>query len=69
VSNDQAYIELIGDLQSNQIPPVLANNVLIVPSDGRADPSYTLLLQREQVSFTGQECNKVGVSYDAFNGN
>ena len=28
---------------------------------------YHLLVEREQVSFSGDECNKIGTSYSAFN--
>lgn len=52
----------------HQEPPSLENKVFFVPIyDYHRDQSYYILLDREQVSFNGLECNKVGTSYGAFN--
>ena len=62
-------VTLVGDLLTPNRPPSLENKVLFAPKYNFSpdDPSYVLLLEREQVSFDGTDCNKVGTSYAAFN--
>ena len=62
-------VALLGELQTLSIPPSLENKVLIVPKYNfdPNDQSKKLLVNREQVSFQGQDCNKIGTSYAAFN--
>jgi len=60
-------MELVGDFQPLQMPPALSNKLLFVPKYDQYDTSYDLLVDREKVSLDGNECNKVGTSYNAFN--
>lgn len=66
--------ELVGELMLAQQPESLANKILLVPTQpkghGMVDDKsgqYDMLVEREQVSFDGKECNKIGTSYHAFN--
>lgn len=70
-NNDLAYATLIGDLQTPSSPPSLANKILLVPKDSNMnisidDKSFHLLVERENVSFDGNTCNRIGTSYQAF---
>lgn len=64
--------EIVGELQTLQTPPTLSNKVLLLPKysqedlAGNPDKTYELMVEREQVSFEGTECNKVGTSFVAF---
>lgn len=59
-------------MQTLQTPPTLSNKVLLLPKysqedlAGNPDKTYELMVEREQVSFEGTECNKVGTSFVAF---
>jgi hypothetical protein len=66
--------ELVGDLKQSQEPPSLANKILLIPSEPDdhhmvhdKTGQYHLLVEREQISFSGDDCNKIGTSYSAFN--
>ena len=57
-----------------QEPPSLENKILLQPTSPVEHPivkdtsgKYHLLVEREQISFPGDECNKIGTSYSAFN--
>ena len=67
-------VTMVGDLMPAQQPPSLANKVLLMPSSPSnhsivmdTTGQYHLLVEREQVTFDGNECNKIGTSYSAFN--
>ena len=45
------------------MPTSPRNNSIVQDTTGQ----YHLLVEREQVSFTGGDCNKIGTSYKAFN--
>ena len=70
-SQDAALkVELVGEMALTQQPESLENKILMVPTSPSGhkfvtDTSgqYHLLIEREQISFNGQECNKVGTSY------
>ena len=70
--SDMVMAELVGDLVTFQNPPSLENKVLLLPKyekfdlSGGLDRTHQLLIDREQVSFDGSQCNKVGTSFTAF---
>ena len=49
------------------MPSTYDNKVLFLP-DFETGVDLDLFVDREQVSFDGNECNKIGTSYEAFNG-
>jgi hypothetical protein len=68
-SSDRALLaKLLGDLSGYSQPPELSGKVLFVPATA-ADLSSAdrwLLVDRARVSFTGDECDKVGTGFAAF---
>ena len=70
--SDMVMAEIVGDLVTFQNPPSLENKVLFLPKyekldlSGGLDRTHQLLIEREQVSFDGSQCNKVGTSFTAF---
>ena len=52
----------------------LENKIVLMPTSPESNHMvqditgrYDLLVEREMVSFNGDECNKIGTSYEAFN--
>ena len=74
-SEDLAFkAELVGELALTQEPASLANKILLAPTSPfdnlivrDTSGQYTLLVDREKFSFGGDECNRIGTSYEAFN--
>ena len=62
-------VQLTGELATLNVAPIFENKVFFVPKYdlNPDDPSTRLLLEREDVTFDGSACNKVGTSYVAFN--
>ncbi|PBJ75583.1 Generative cell specific 1 protein (GCS1) [Trypanosoma cruzi cruzi] len=69
-----AWVSLIGDFVPAELPLVLSNKMLFIPSSPRihervlAGQKEWLILDKHHVSMQGRDCNKVGVSYEAFSG-
>ncbi|RNF24673.1 generative cell specific-1 [Trypanosoma conorhini] len=67
-----AWAKLVGDFMPAETPLLLSEKMLFVPNFPRnhklvlAGPPEWLLLDKHRVSMQGRECNKVGVSYEAF---
>lgn len=67
-----AWARLVGDFVPPETPLDLTGKMLFVPARPKmhervaAGPREWLLLDKHHVSINGRECNKVGVSYEAF---
>ncbi|RNF04482.1 generative cell specific-1 [Trypanosoma rangeli] len=67
-----AWVNIVGDFVPSEAPLVLTEKMLFVPTLPRkhklvlAGSSEWLLLDKHRVSIQGRECDKVGVSYEAF---
>lgn len=67
-----AWARLVGDFVPPETPLDLTGKMLFVPTTPvehervAAGPKEWLLLDKHHVSVNGRECNKVGVSYEAF---
>ncbi|ETO22865.1 hypothetical protein RFI_14326 [Reticulomyxa filosa] len=65
-------VRLIGDLVSYQDAPDLNNLYYFCPSSPQTDPRVknylknSMLIPQSAVTLTGQDCDKIGVSYYAF---
>lgn len=72
----EATVKTVGDFLPTQYPSHYENSMLLTPSSPdsdskvisakNGDSTFSLLVQREQVSITGLECDKIGTSYQAF---
>lgn len=61
-------VQLVGDFKPVTQAPTYENKVLFVPDfDISEQVDLELFVEREQISFDGTECNKIGTSYQAFN--
>lgn len=71
-SSKDLIARLIGDFYPSQPPPVLSGFYLFVPSRPVSNtrvqegPRNWMFINPSEVSFDGEECNKVGTSYTAF---
>jgi hypothetical protein len=72
-SNDKKIIaRLIGDFLPSYSIPDLNDNILLIPSNPINHPMVVqgpnnwLLIPKNDITFDGRECNKVGISYSAF---
>ncbi|EKF32579.1 hypothetical protein MOQ_003566 [Trypanosoma cruzi marinkellei] len=67
-----AWVSLIGDFVPAELPLVLSDKMLFIPSSPRkhervlAGQKEWIILDKHHVSMQGRDCNKVGVSYEAF---
>jgi hypothetical protein len=61
------YAEIAGDFLPLQLPLTLANSFLFVQRNNPQDQTYQLIVPRELAQLDGTACNKIGVSYNAFN--
>eukprot|EP00347_Sterkiella_histriomuscorum_P005563 403356130 len=74
VIDDSIYISIIGDFMPTQFPVYYNNEILLVPSKDYGynfystfdNCEYCLLVDREMITMTGLECDKIGTSYYAF---
>lgn len=58
----------------SQEPDSLENKILLMPTSPDTNfmvkdsqGQFDMIVEREMVSFNGDECNKIGTSYEAFN--
>ena len=68
-------VRLVGDFAPFEAPLDLTNKYMFVPYGPSGDPRVTapapqewMLVDRSLVTADGSECNKIGVSYNGFNG-
>jgi hypothetical protein len=67
-----AIAKIVGDYYPAQPAPELNHLFLMIPSRPASDPlvlqgqSTWMLINPSQITFSGLECNKIGVSYSAF---
>ena len=66
-SHSSLVVKLIADIKPNTIPPTLSSHKLLIPMFffDYSTESW-LILPNDKFSLNGSECNKIGVSFNAF---
>mmetsp|Transcript_23112 Transcript_23112/g.20511 ORF Transcript_23112/g.20511 Transcript_23112/m.20511 type:complete len:118 (+) Transcript_23112:619-972(+) len=76
IANSQemgAVVSIVGDFLESETIPQITDEILLKPNPLTTTDSfqfdfmnYWMLVYRDMITFTGDECNKIGVGYTAF---